>query len=141
MKMKINKTWLGALALKGDDPVSYFTDDRPQKGSKDFTDDWGGATWRFVNCSNRDLFASSPEQYAPQYWGYCAWRISHGNFFDGDPEVWKVVNGKLYVNYNRDIEKTWEQDVPGFIRKADETWPVMEGQGFGQRTYRAAAHR
>lgn len=123
---KINKTTFGGLALKGYDPVSYFTDGQAVEGRKEFAHEYAGAKWRFVSAEHRDLFAANPEQYAPQYGGYCAWGISQAKFFDGDPEVWKVVDGKLYVNYNREIEKSWEQDIPGFIKTADQTWLTLE---------------
>jgi hypothetical protein len=123
---KINKTLFGNLALKGYDPVAYFVEGRAIEGSKQFTHHYADATWRFTSAANRDLFIADPEKYAPQYGGYCAWGISQAKFFDGDPQVWKVVDGKLYVNYNKEIEKTWEQDVPGFIEKADTNWPTLE---------------
>jgi hypothetical protein len=125
-KTKINKTTLGGLALKGYDPVAYFTEGKAIQGRKEFTYEYADAKWRFVNAANRALFAHDPEKYAPQYGGYCAWGISQGKFFDGDPQVWRIVNGKLYVNYNKEIEKTWEQDTPGFIAKADGLWPNLE---------------
>ncbi len=127
-KNRINKTVLGGLALRGFDAVAYFTERRPVKGSKDFTYEWAGASWRFASQANRDLFIADPHKYAPQYGGYCAWGISQGKFFDGDPEVWKLMNDKLYVNYNKDIETTWEQDIPGFVASADRNWPAMEPQ-------------
>jgi YHS domain-containing protein len=123
---KINKTTFGNLTLKGYDPVAYFTEGRAVEGNKQFTHDYAGATWRFVSSENRNLFAQDPERYMPQYGGYCAWGISQAKFFDGDPQVWKVLDGKLYVNYNKEIEKTWEQDAPGFIEKADRNWPTLE---------------
>lgn len=123
---KINKTLLGNLALKGYDPVAYFTEGKAVEGRKEFTHHYAEAAWRFASMENRDLFTRAPERYMPQYGGYCAWGISQEKFFDGDPQVWKIVNGKLYVNYNREIEKTWEQDVPGFIEKADAAWPTLE---------------
>jgi hypothetical protein len=125
-KTKINKTTVGGLALKGYDPVAYFTEGRAVEGRKEFTHEYAEAKWRFVSAANRDLFADKPELYVPQYGGYCAWGISQEKFFDGDPQVWKIVDGKLYVNYNKKIEKTWEQDIPGFIEKADHTWPTLE---------------
>ena len=122
---KINKGASGGLALKGYDAVAYFTEGRAVEGRGEFTHAWKGAVWRFASAANRDAFARDPEKYAPQYGGYCAWGISQAKFFDGDPLVWKIVGGKLYVNYNQDIEKTWAQDVPGFIARADVNWPRL----------------
>ncbi|MBI5853842.1 MAG: YHS domain-containing protein, partial [Nitrospirae bacterium] len=112
---KINKTTFGNLALKGYDPVAYFTEGRAVEGHKGFTHEYADATWRFASAANRDAFIQDPESYAPQYGGYCAWGISQAKFFDGDPQVWKVVDGKLYVNYNKEIEAAWATDIPGFI--------------------------
>lgn len=125
MQTKINKTSDG-LALKAYDPVAYFEEGKPVKGKKEFQYEWMGAKWHFSCVTNRDLFASNPEKYAPQYGSYCAWGVSQDKFFDGDPEVWKIVDGKLYVNFNKDIEKTWVKDIPGFIKKANENWPRMQ---------------
>ncbi|NOT21966.1 MAG: YHS domain-containing protein [Nitrospiraceae bacterium] len=123
---KINKTTFGNVALKGYDPVAYFREGKPVKGRKEFTLEYADANWQFANSRNRDLFAAGPEKYAPQYGGFCAWGISQAKFFDGDPEVWKITEGKLYVNYNEEIEKIWEQDIPSFIEKADHNWPTLE---------------
>lgn len=113
---KINKILFGNLALKGYDPVTYFVVRRAVQGSKHFTHYYADATWRFSSVANRDLFVADPEKYMPQYGGYCAWGISQAKF----------VDGKLYVNYNKEIERTWEQDVPGFIEKADANWLTLE---------------
>ena len=123
---KVNKTTFGNLALRGYNPVAYFAESRPVEGSKQFTHHYADVTWRFTNAANRDLFAQDPERHAPQFGGYCAWGISQAKFFDGDPQIWKIVGGKLYVNYNKEIEKTWEPDIPGFIEKADTNWPTLE---------------
>src|ERR1043165_4807807 len=84
----------GALALKGYDAVAYFNDGTAVEGSEQFTQEWNGAKWRFATASNRDLFVSEPQKYAPQYGGYCAWAVGHGYTAKGDPEVWKIVDGK-----------------------------------------------
>jgi len=113
----------GALALKGYDPVAYFNDGKAVEGSDQFTHAWNGANWRFASPENRDAFAREPEKYAPQFGGYCAWAVSHGYTAKGDPSAWKIVDGKLYLNYNQDVKAKWEQDVPGYISKGDENWP------------------
>ena len=123
MQQKINKTTFGSLALRGYDPVAYFTEGKPVEGLKEFKHEHAGANWRFASARNRDLFAADPEKYAPQYGGFCAWGISQAKFFDGDPHVWKVVEGKLYVNYNKEIDKTWEQDIPASSKRQTTTGP------------------
>ena len=123
----VNKSFTGT-ALKGYDAVAYFKAGRPVKGSDEFRHDWNGAKWYFASAENRDEFARNPEKYAPQYGGYCSWAVSRGYTANIDPEAWKIVGGKLYLNYNKDVQKMWEADVPGNIRKADENWPKLTAQ-------------
>ena len=83
------------------------------------------ATWSFPNQTDRDLFAGEPEKHAPQFGGYCAWAVGHNYTADGDPEAWKIVDRKLYVNYNKDIQKRWEPDAANWISKAARNWPSL----------------
>ena len=112
-------------AIRGYDPVAYFTQSRPVKGSREFTHRWNGATWRFASAENRDRFAAEPEKYAPQYGGYCAYGVASGYAVKIEPDAWSVVDGKLYLNYDRSVQKSWQADVPGYIRKADANWPQV----------------
>ncbi|HEY9889841.1 MAG TPA: YHS domain-containing (seleno)protein [Candidatus Obscuribacterales bacterium] len=116
------------VAIAGADPVAYFTDAAYVPGSADFAHEWGGATWYFASAANRDAFASNPEQYAPQYGGFCAWAVSQGYTAKIDPEAWKIVEGKLYLNYDKGIQAKWEKDIPGHITKADANWPAVLNQ-------------
>ena len=109
-------------ALQGHDAVAYFTEGKPVKGSDDFTADYMGAKFKFSSAANRDAFLADPEKYAPQYGGYCAWAMADGNHAKGDARFWKIVDGKLYLNYNSSIQKKWEADEPGFIERADQAW-------------------
>ena len=112
------------LAIRGYDPVAYHTKGQPIEGSSKYEFVWKGAKWRFSSAANRDLFAADPERYAPRYGGYCAWAVSKGYTASVDPEnAWKIVDGRLYLNYNIDIKQKWEKDIPGNIRKADQNWP------------------
>lgn len=111
------------LAIHGYDPVAYFSEGRPVEGSADFTFEWMGANWRFANAANRDAFAAEPEKYAPQYGGYCAWAVSQGYTARIDPDAWRIVEGKLYLNYSRSVQRRWERDIPGHIAKAESNWP------------------
>ena len=113
------------VALRGYDPVAYFTEHRPVEGSAEFTAEYQGSTFRFANKANRDAFAAAPTQYAPQYGGYCAYGTALGQKVAVDPAAFSVVDGKLYLNYNRDIQKQWSGDIPGNITKADANWPVV----------------
>ena len=111
------------LAIRGTDPVAYFTQGAPVAGSAEFTHTWNNATWRFASAENRDLFAANPEQYAPQYGGYCAWAVSQGYTAAIDPNAWKIVDGRLYLNFNRSVQRRWERDIPGNITRANANWP------------------
>ncbi len=112
-----------STALKGYDAVAYFTEGEPVKGSKKFQHEYNGADWYFSSAANRDTFAKDPAAYAPQYGGYCAWAVSQGYTASGDPTVWKIVDGKLYVNYNDDVGAKWRKDPQGFIKLANQNWP------------------
>lgn len=117
----VNKTFSG-VAIKGYDPVAYFTEGRAVKGRSEFQYEWLGAKWHFANVANRDAFAKNSLKYAPQFGGYCAWAVSQNYTAGIDPDAWKIVDGKLYLNYSKSVQKTWEQDVPGNIRKGNENW-------------------
>ncbi len=120
----VNASFFGG-AIKGYDPVAYFTEGKAVKGSKEFTYEWNGATWRFSSAENRDLFAGNPEHYAPQYGGYCAWAVAQGKTAGIDPAAFQIVEGRLYLNYSRKIQERWAKDIPGNIAKADENWPAL----------------
>jgi YHS domain-containing protein len=113
------------LAIRGFDPVAYFMSAKPVKGKKEFEYRYWGAMWRFASAENKKLFADHPEKYAPQYGGYCAYGMSHGYAAPIDPQAWTVLDGKLYLNYDLDVRKEWNKDIPGFIAKADENWPKI----------------
>lgn len=110
-------------AVSGYDTVSYFTEGKPVKGSKEFTSDYQGAEWRFSSAENKKKFDANPTKYAPQYGGHCAWAVSQGGTASGDPQQWAIHNGKLYLNYNARIKADWDKDRDGFIKKADALWP------------------
>ena len=113
-------------ALQGYDPVAYFTDGQPVKGSKEFSTEYNGATFQFASAANRDAFLADPSAYAPQYGGYCAWAMADGKYAKGDAKHWKIVDGKLYLNYNSGIQKKWNADIPGFIERADKQWSELQ---------------
>jgi len=114
------------LALHGYDPVTYFEQDRPQPGSETFAYIFMGATWRFVSTENRDKFAQNQDMYIPQFGGYCAKAVSENDTADVDPLAFKIVNGKLYLNYDPKVQKLWEEDIPGRIAKAERNWPGLQ---------------
>lgn len=118
---------IGNVAVSGYDPVAYFTQGQPMRGKRDFTATHRGATYRFASAANRDSFVANPDRYAPQYGGYCAWAVSQGYTASADPEVWRIVNGKLYLNYNAEVGRDWAKDIPGHIARADANWPKVLG--------------
>lgn len=120
----VNQNLFGT-AVEGIDVVAYFEEGRPVKGSADFEHQWKGARWRFASAAHRDRFAADPERFAPAYGGYCAYAVAHGGTADIDPEAWKIVDGRLYLNLNARVKALWEEDVPGFIARADANWPRL----------------
>lgn len=114
------------LGAKGYDVVSYFTVGKPVAGSDRFTAEHGGVRWQFSTAENLAAFKSDPAKYAPQYGGFCAWGASVGKLFDVDPvNGWKIVDGKLYLNFNGDINATFSKDPASFIAKANQNWPAL----------------
>jgi len=110
------------IAIKGYDTVAYFKTGKTLKGNESFTFKWHDKTWYFLTKDNRDLFATSPEKYAPQYDGYCAWAMTEARKAQVDPEVWEIVNGKLYLQCSKAAYEKWSRDIPGNIKKADMNW-------------------
>ncbi len=120
----LNKT--AGVTLHGYDAVAYFTDGKPMKGTGRYGYAWMGAKWLFSSTENRDRFVKSPEKYAPQYGGYCAYAVSQGITADIDPEAWKIVEDKLYLNLSPGVARIWERDIPGYIDKANKNWPTLK---------------
>jgi YHS domain-containing protein len=116
------------VALGGYDAVAYHAEGAPRRGSADYSHQWQGAEWRFSSAENRDRFAADPEAFAPRFGGYCAWAVAEGYTAHGDPHVWAIVDGQLYLNYSARIQRRWERDVPGFIARAETNWPGVLGQ-------------
>ncbi len=114
-----------AGAIRGYDAVAYFTEQKPVKGNDRYSLQWNGATWYFTSAENRDRFQAHPEKYAPQYGGYCAWAVANGYTAAADPDAWRIVDGKLYLNYSLGVQKQWSQDIPGNIARGDKNWPAV----------------
>lgn len=110
------------LAIGGYDPVSYFTSGQPTKGDFQITTEHDGAVYRFANEENKRRFRANPERYSPQYGGYCAYGVSYGKKFSADPTVWKIADGRLFLNLDESIAEKFNQDVAGHVRKADKNW-------------------
>lgn len=111
------------VAVRGTDVVAYFTQGKPVRGSSEFATQWKGAEWRFSSAEHLAAFEANPEAYAPQYGGWCAWAVSQNYTAATIPEAWTIYEGKLYLNANRSVRRTWEQDIPGNIVLGDANWP------------------
>lgn len=115
------------VAIQGYDPVAYFAEGAAVKGDARFSAEWQGATWRFANAANRDAFVASPEAYAPQYGGWCAFGAIDGYAAETDPaDAWTIVDGKLYLNWDKDVKAQWSQDIPGNLMKSEANWPAIQ---------------
>ena len=114
------------LALDGYDTVAFFTQARPVRGDARFEGIWQGARWRFSTQDHLNRFLAEPARFAPQYGGYCAWAVGARNALaPGDARYWRIVDGKLYVNFDAGVQAQWVRDIPGFILAADRNWPAI----------------
>lgn len=95
-------------------------------GRADITADFNGATFAFASEENRDLFLTNPERFAPQYDGHCAYGVSKGGKVPGNPNLWRIVDDKLYLNITENVVTFWEEDIPGNIELAEGNWPEIE---------------
>jgi YHS domain-containing protein len=117
------------LAIKGYDPVAYFTTGKPTPGLAQFSTTYKGATYRFVSAENRVRFIAAPEKFVPQYGGYCAYAISLNKIADIDPEEWAIIKDKLYLNNGFLAQTLWSFDKSGNIARGDQNWPLVPKLG------------
>ena len=120
----------GGAAIDGYDPVAYFRENKPVKGSSAFTATHDGSTFRFASAANRDAFVADPGRYAPQYGGFCAYAVANGYKAKIEPDAFTIVDGKLYLNYDQSIQRRWRRDIPGYIQKGDRNWPEVSKKPF-----------
>ncbi|MEO1609520.1 MAG: YHS domain-containing (seleno)protein [Pseudomonadota bacterium] len=118
-KPAINTLGTPGLAIKGYDPVAYFEERRPRKGLVQFTLKHKGVEWRFSSAVNRARFQANPAKYEPAYGGYCAYGVSRGYLVKIEPDAWSIVNGRLYLNYNRQVRATWNKQPEVYIQRAN----------------------
>lgn len=116
------------IAIRGYDAVAFMTLGKALKGNEDFSYEWKKATWYFSSQENLDAFKKEPERFAPQFGGYCAYAVGNNYLYRSDPKYWMIVNGKLYLNANRQAQELWSQDVPGYIAKGNRNWPAVLGK-------------
>ncbi len=120
------------LALSGYDPVSYFQK-KPTKGSKTYVVYYEGVTYQFSSAANAEIFKKNPAAYEPQYGGWCAYAMgaAHGEKVEINPETYKIINGKLYLFYNKLFNNTlsdWNKDEVNLKAKADKNWQRVSAQ-------------
>ena len=115
-------------AVQGYDVVSYQTAKRPARGNGHFVASHDGATYLFSSQANLDTFKANPNKYVPAYNGYCAFGVSVGKKFVGDPEVWRVVDGTTYLNLDANIQDEWLKDTSGRIKTANSQWRKIENK-------------
>jgi YHS domain-containing protein len=118
---KINAT-AENLAVKGFDTVAYFTEQTAVPGNPQYSFIWNGAKWYFSSAENMEKFKAAPETYAPQFGGYCSFAVSKGYTADADPQAWKIVDGKLFLNYNQKVKEMWEAEQEQRIRDGEKNW-------------------
>lgn len=118
------------VALKGYDPVAYFTDNAPVKGDSRFSSTYRGATYYFANDEHKKLFESDPTKYEPQFGGFCAYGVSKGYTVKIEPDAFQVVDGRLLLQYDKSVREKFQQDTTGNLKRADSNWPgILEKQG------------
>jgi len=116
------------LALSGYDPVSYFTDGHPEKGSADYQASYDDATYWFKSAEHRAIFVADPDHYAPQFRGYCTILLSRGEKHEADPEAWVIADGKLYVFVSKDGLPLFQAQTASVVEKATDNWTKMHGR-------------
>jgi hypothetical protein len=114
------------VAIRGTDPVAYFRQGRPQPGQEAFAYEWMNAPWLFASADNRDLFIADPQRFAPQFGGFCAYAVSQGYTAPIDPNAWSIVDGKLYLNLNLNVQRLWERNREQYIRLGHQNWPGIK---------------
>jgi YHS domain-containing protein len=123
----VNTGYFGGVAIMGYDPVAYFTDGKAVKGSEEFSYDWLGTPWHFANAKHREMFMSEPLKYAPQYGGYCAGEVVFGSVtINIDPEAFKIIDGKLYLVYQKDAVTWFAKNASEVEPKATANWPKIK---------------
>ncbi len=110
------------VAIHGYDTVAYFTEGKPMKGKNEFVQVWEDAHWQFASATNRELFKANPERYAPQFGGYCAGGLAVGEYADGDPKLFMIVDGKLYLIKNKGYQTVWNQGPEAAIHFGEYNW-------------------
>lgn len=120
------------IAINGYDAVSYFTKSKAIEGNHKYTASYKSAIYQFSSEKNRDVFQSNPAKFAPQFGGFCAMGVALNKKLDTDPKAWKIVDGKLYLNLNKAVQKKWLSDVPGHLETANRVWSGIQNVSIAQ---------
>lgn len=122
----VNTGYFGDVAIKGYDPVAYFTQNQAMEGSEKYSYHWLGATWHFASAENLELFKADPAKYAPQYGGYCADGVSLGTVTTNvDPKAWRIIDGKLYISYDPGAADGFEKN-PTKLTDSKKHWSEVQ---------------
>jgi YHS domain-containing protein len=124
-------TEVATVGVGGYDTVSYFKGSGPVRGNGRYTAEYQGVTYLFSNEANKNAFEKEPQKYLPAFGGYCAYGVAIEKKFWGDPQVWEIVDGTLYLNLDKSIQQKWDEDKPGYIKKADGNWDAIKGKSPG----------
>lgn len=122
---QINTIGSPGIAIKGYDPVAYFTVGKPTKGKAAFETSYKGVKWRFASEENKKLFEANPAKYEPAYGGFCAYGVSKGYKVKIEGNAWAIRDGKLYLNYDRSVNRTWSKSPARYIKRANAKWPGL----------------
>jgi len=125
---EVNKGYFGNVAIKGYDPVAYFTEQRAVKGNENIKHSWLGTEWQFSSESHKALFTANPVKFAPQYGGHCSDGIAYGSTTTNiDPQAWRIIDGKLYLNYDQGAAVEIEE-IEGQVDRAEKNWPEIRSR-------------
>jgi YHS domain-containing protein len=125
---EINTGYFGNVAIKGYDPVAYFTEHRAVKGSEEISYNWLGTDWNFSSEKHKKLFSERPVKFAPQYGGFCSDGVAYGEITTNiDPHAWRIIEGKLYLNYDPGSAAELEE-VEGQMAKSEKNWPEVQAR-------------
>lgn len=113
------------IAIHGYDPVSYHISGTPRQGDRSLRAEYGGGTFLFSSRENRDAFLATPERFVPAYGGFCSYGVRVGKKFDGDPQVWKMVDGRVFLQLDRGTQRVWLKDMHKNIAIAERLWPTV----------------
>jgi YHS domain-containing protein len=121
----INTLGTEGIAIRGYDPVAYFTEGAPKKGKAEFTAEYEGAKWQFASAESKALFEADPAKYTPAYGGYCAYGVAQGYLVKIEPDAWSIREGRLYLNFDQNVQAQWTRKPAEYIAQADDQWPDL----------------